>query len=170
MKKVLIFTLIMFLAFAFTLTSNVQDAEAASTTTTTTWKSGCDKNKWPYKTKPLSNYNPCLIHIQKTYFSNSELSKISADLGLGGGLFSLGQAGYNKLAKELGKRAIGGTGIALSATAIGVGAEVMYRSAKSQGIKGWNIERRYVYEVRYGVQDLFPTKKIISNKYLAVKK
>lgn len=169
MKKIFFITLAILLAITVTFTSNVQNAEAASKTTTTAWKTGCDKNSWPYKTKPLSNYNPCLIHTEKTFFSVNELSKISADLGLGGGLASLSQAGYNKLAKEIGKRAIGGGGYLLGATALGVGAELMYRNAKSKGIKGWTVEYKYSYAVQYGTNDLFPTKKTISHKYIPVK-
>lgn len=169
MKKILSITFSIMLIFTLTLASNVQYAEAATKTTSSSLKPNCTQ-KWPYKSEALAKYNPCLIHTEVDYFAASELSQLSADLGLGGGLASLSQAGYNKLAKELGKRAIGGGPALLGMTAVGVGAELMYRNAKAQGIKGWKVEHKYSYAVQYGINDTLPTKKTISFKYIPVKK
>lgn len=169
MKKYVIFVLSMVLTFSLAFGMNAPTAEAAKMTKTTTWKSGCDRNAWPYKTKPRSDYNPCLVHIEKTYFSRDELSKISADLGLGSGLATLGVYGYNKVATKMALRSVGGAGAFAATAAVGVGAEVMYRNAKVLGIKGWNVDRRYSYKVQSHYHDTFPTKVNISNKYVPVK-
>ena len=169
MKKYLVIFLSMCMILTFTFAINVPDAEASQKSTTFTFKPGCDRHKWPYKNKPLSDYNPCKIYIETTYFSRDNLSTMSADIGLGGGLAGLSQYGYNKLAKQMALRAAGGAGLLATATLISVGAELMYRSAKSSGIKGWYIERRYSYAVNPAKNDTIPTQKNISMKYIPAK-
>ncbi|MGG3871900.1 hypothetical protein [Brevibacillus laterosporus] len=140
---------------------------AETKSTTTSWNPSCDKNKWPYKNKPLSDYNPCLIYSDTTFFSADELAKISSDLGLASGLTALGAAAWQKIAKVT----LTKTGYALLAsTAITTAAELTLRHMKSKNLKGWNIVTKYNYEVQYGKPggDLFPVKKWISIEWIPV--
>ncbi|QDX91718.1 hypothetical protein EEL30_04630 [Brevibacillus laterosporus] len=155
------------LIFTVITPMNTQKVLAETNSTTTSWNPSCDKNKWPYKGKPLSDYNPCLIYTSTTFFSADELSKISADLGIVGGLSALGVAAWEKIAKV----ALTKTGYGLLAVgAISAGAELMARHMKSKNLKGWNVVTKYNYEVQYGKPggDLFPVKKWISIEYIPV--
>ncbi|MDN9012826.1 hypothetical protein [Brevibacillus laterosporus] len=155
------------LIFTVVAPMNTQIVLAETKSTTTSWKSSCDKNKWPYKNKPLSDYNPCLVYTTTTFFSADELSKISADLGIAGAITALGVAAWEKIAKVT----LTKTGYGLLATgAISAGAELMARHVKSKNLKGWNIVHKYNYEVQYGKPggDLFPVKKWISIEWIPV--
>lgn len=155
------------LIFTVVAPMNTQKALAETNSTTTSWKPSCDKNKWPYKGKPLSDYNPCLIYTTTTFFSVDELSQISSDLGLGGSLTTLGVAAWEKIARVTLSKT--GQGL-IATTAITAAADLTVRYMKSKNLKGWNVVRKYNYEVQYGKPggDLFPVKKWISIEWIPV--
>lgn len=145
---------------------NPVESSAATKSTKYSWKKGCNKSSWPYKTGTLAKYNPCKVYTETTYFSKKELGKMASDLGYGSGIGGLGVGGWKAITKQMLKRT--SYGLAASGT-IALAAETMYRGT-SKNIKGWKIVYKYNYERNWAHHDTIPTRKNISIKWVPVKK